>query len=76
MGTPENCNLRGLGVLTPHLWKLHITSQMLFLTFVMDRGYIDFERLFVFTLCSAFFEGFDSQSELLDNANQLILFDL
>jgi hypothetical protein len=21
----------------------------------MDRGYIDFERLFVFTLCSAFF---------------------
>jgi hypothetical protein len=22
---------------------------------VMDRGYIDFERLFVFTLCSAFF---------------------
>src|SRR2546425_5683148 len=23
--------------------------------YVMDRGYIDFERLFVFTLCSAFF---------------------
>jgi hypothetical protein len=82
--------------------------------YVMDRGYIDFERLFVFTLCSAFFvvrtkenvlllglekslyqilqifsitslekvpslqvfEAFDSESELLDNANQLILFDL
>src|ERR1700737_1681677 len=28
---------------------------MSFPTFVMDRGYIDFERLFVFTLCSAFF---------------------
>ena len=28
---------------------------MLGITFVMDRGYIDFERLFVFTLCSAFF---------------------
>jgi IS4 transposase len=23
--------------------------------YVMDRGYIDFERLFIFTLCSAFF---------------------
>jgi hypothetical protein len=23
--------------------------------YVMDRGYIDFERLFVLTLCSAFF---------------------
>src|SRR5271167_1098446 len=23
--------------------------------YVMDRGYVDFERLFVFTLCSAFF---------------------
>ena len=23
--------------------------------YVFDRGYIDFERLFVFTLCSAFF---------------------
>jgi len=23
--------------------------------YVMDRGYIDFERLYVFTLCSAFF---------------------
>ena len=28
---------------------------MLFLTFVMDRAYIDFQRLFVFTLCSVFF---------------------
>jgi len=38
---------------------LHIsgnfTLQMLRITFVMDRGYIDFQRLFVFTLCSAFF---------------------
>ena len=23
--------------------------------YVMDRGYVDFERLYVFTLCSAFF---------------------
>jgi hypothetical protein len=23
--------------------------------YVMDRGYVDFERLFVFTLCAAFF---------------------
>src|SRR5437868_10767458 len=28
---------------------------MLCITLVMDRGYIDFERLFLFTLCSAFF---------------------
>ena len=28
---------------------------MLRITFVMDRGYIDFQRLFVFTLTSAFF---------------------
>src|SRR5437868_3613768 len=28
---------------------------MLCITLVIDRGYIDFERLFIFTLCSAFF---------------------
>ena len=55
LGTPANRNLRALGVPTPHFWKLHITSQMLRITFVMDRGYIDFQRLFVFTLTSAFF---------------------
>jgi len=55
LGTPANRNLRALGVPTPHFWKLHITSQMLRITFVMDRGYLDCARLFVFTLCSAFF---------------------
>jgi hypothetical protein len=55
LGTPANRNLQGLVVPTPHFWKLHITLQMLRITFVMDRGYIDFQRLFVFTLSSAFF---------------------
>ena len=54
LGTPANRNLQGLVVPTPHFWKLHITLQMLRITFVMDRAYIDFQRLFVFTLSSAF----------------------
>ena len=33
--------------------------------YVMDRGYIDFERLYVFTLCSAFFVVRTKQNVLL-----------
>jgi len=33
--------------------------------YVMDRGYIDFERLFVFTLCSAFFVVRSKENVLL-----------
>jgi hypothetical protein len=33
--------------------------------YVMDRGYIDFERLFVFTLCSAFFVVRNKEKVLL-----------
>jgi transposase len=33
--------------------------------YVMDRGYIDFERLYVFTLCSAFFVVRSKQNILL-----------
>ncbi len=33
--------------------------------YVMDRGYIDFERLYVFTLCSAFFVVRTKQNMLL-----------
>ena len=33
--------------------------------YVMDRGYIDFERLFVFTLCSAFFVVRTQENRLL-----------
>src|SRR3977135_1252920 len=33
--------------------------------YVMDRGYIDFERLFVFTLCSAFFVVHTKENVLL-----------
>ena len=53
---PQQTAIYGaLGVSTPHFWKLHITTQMLRITFVLERGYIDFARLFVFTICSAFF---------------------
>src|SRR6266566_507846 len=34
--------------------------------YVMDRGYIDFERLFVFTLCSAFFVVRTKENILLE----------
>jgi len=34
--------------------------------YVMDRGYIDFERLYVFTLCSAFFVVRSKQNILLE----------
>jgi len=34
--------------------------------YVMDRGYIDFERLYVFTLCSAFFVVRAKQNILLE----------
>ena len=34
--------------------------------YVMDRGYIDFERLYVFTLCSAFFVVRTKENILLD----------
>src|SRR6266581_1408962 len=34
--------------------------------YVMDRGYIDFERLFVFTLCSAFFVVRTKENVLLE----------
>src|SRR3974390_3731885 len=34
--------------------------------YVMDRGYIDFERLYVFTLCSAFFVVRTKQNVLLE----------
>jgi hypothetical protein len=34
--------------------------------YVMDRGYIDFERLYVFTLCSAFFVVRTKQNLLLE----------
>jgi IS4 transposase len=34
--------------------------------YVMDRGYIDFERLYVFTLCSAFFVVRTKENVLLD----------
>ncbi len=34
--------------------------------YVLDRGYIDFERLFVFTLCSAFFVVRTKQNVLLE----------
>ena len=34
--------------------------------YVMDRGYIDFERLFVFTLCSAFFGVRTKQNILIE----------
>src|SRR2546421_11105017 len=33
--------------------------------YVMDRGYVDFERLFVFTLCSAFFVVRTKQNVIL-----------
>ena len=33
--------------------------------YVMDRGYIDFERLFIFTLCSAFFVVRSKENVLL-----------
>src|SRR5437016_5482753 len=33
--------------------------------YVMDRGYVDFERLFVFTLCSAFFVVRSKENVLL-----------
>src|SRR3977135_1394423 len=33
--------------------------------YVMDRGYIDFERLFVFTLCSAFFGASTKENVML-----------
>jgi len=33
--------------------------------YIMDRGYIDFERLYVFTLCSAFFVVRTKQNVLL-----------
>ena len=34
--------------------------------YVMDRGYIDFERLFIFTLCSAFFVVRSKENVLLE----------
>jgi hypothetical protein len=34
--------------------------------YVMDRGYIDFERLYVFTLCSAFFVVRTKENVLLE----------
>jgi hypothetical protein len=34
--------------------------------YVMDRGYIDFERLFIFTLCSAFFVVRAKENVLLE----------
>jgi hypothetical protein len=34
--------------------------------YVMDRGYIDFERLFLFTLCSAFFVVRSKENVLLE----------
>src|SRR5208282_5197445 len=34
--------------------------------YVMDRGYIDFERLYVFTLCSAFFVVRTKENILLE----------
>ena len=32
----------------------------------MERGYIDFERLFIFTLCSAFFVVRSKENVLLE----------
>ena len=34
--------------------------------YILDRGYIDFERLFVFTLCSAFFVVRTKENVLLE----------
>jgi len=34
-------------------WRIFLSEAGAF--YVMDRGYIDFERLYVFTLCSACF---------------------
>jgi hypothetical protein len=45
--------------------------------YVMDRGYVDFERLYVFekTPILQALQAIDSDSDLLDADKQLILFD-